>query len=156
MTTWTTRDYQVLKWLQESPPQHGVLFTNWQSKDGHPALPGLTQQDVHMSAEILEDAGLVSSTNQTWESGGGVHWMQFPVTGAGLQALGEWPVFDMLENPEALGQLLDSLAEMSESDQEEENLLSAATRVRSIGRDALKRWRRVLSLQLFERRYRST
>jgi hypothetical protein len=138
MTTWTTRDYQVLKWLQESSPQHGILSTNWQSTDEHPVLPGLTQQDVHMSVEILEDAGLVSSADQTWDSGGGVSWMQFQVTGTGLQALGEWPVFDMLENPKALGQLLDSLAEMSESDQEEENLRSAATRIRSMGRDALQ------------------
>lgn len=138
MTTWSVRDLPVLYWLQENPPRDGLLATNWLNDTPHPALPGLSEREVHVSVETLAEEGLVSYSDQSWATGGGVHWAQFQVTGAGLQALGEWPVFDMLGAPEALGRLLDALAEMATSDEEESNLRGAAGVARSKGGEALR------------------
>jgi hypothetical protein len=143
VTTWADRDLPVLYWLQEKPPEHGLLTTNWRRDTSHPDLPGLTEQDVHVSVETLADEGLVSYATQEAEGGGDVLWMQFQVTGSGLQALGEWPVFDVLGTPKELGRLLDALAEMAASDEEEGNLRAAASTARSKGADAADRrvWR---------------
>jgi hypothetical protein len=138
VTTWADRDLPVLYWLQEKPPEHGLLTTNWRRDTPHPDLPGLTEQDVHVSVETLADEGLVSYAKQEAEGGGDVLWMQFQVTGSGLQALGEWPVFGVLGTPEELGRLLDALAEMAASDEEEGNLRAAASTARSKGADALR------------------
>ena len=54
---------------------------------------------------------LVSYTDESGRSGGGAHWTDFQVTGAGIQAPGEWPVFDMLRTPEALGRVLGALGD---------------------------------------------
>lgn len=138
MSVWSERDLPVLYWLQENPPEHGLLSTNWMQDNPHPALPELSERDVHVSVETLADEGLVTYTDREYESGGGIHWMQFQVSGAGLQALGEWPIFDMLQTPEALGRLLDALADMASSDEEESNLRTAASTARSKGADALR------------------
>ena len=138
MTTWADRDLPVLYWLHEKPPYHEALRTNWLQDSPHPDLPALTERDVHVSVETLADEGLVSYSDQSWASGGGVHWIGFHVTGAGLQALGEWPVFDMLGTPEALGRLLDALADMAQSDEEEGNLRAAAQTARSKGAEVLR------------------
>jgi hypothetical protein len=138
VTTWSDRDLPVLYWLHEGPLRDGMLQTNWLNDTPHPDLPDLTEREVHVSVETLAQEGLVSYSDQMWASGGGVHWMQFQVSGAGLQALGEWPVFDMLGTPEALGRLLDALAEMATSDEEESNLRAAARSARSKGAEALR------------------
>jgi hypothetical protein len=104
----------------------------------HPALPELSERDVHVSVETLADEGLVTYADRQYESGGGVDWMQFQVSGAGLQALGDWPVFDMLQTPEALGRLLDALADLASSEEEESNLRTAASTARSKGAEALR------------------
>jgi hypothetical protein len=104
----------------------------------HSALPELSERDVHVSVETLADEGLVTYADKQYEGGGGVYWTQFQVSGAGLQALGEWPVFDMLGAPQALGRLLDALADMAASDEEESNLRTAASAARSKGAEALR------------------
>jgi hypothetical protein len=138
MSVWTERDLVVLRYLHEKPPLHGILVTNWIRTDPHPDLPELSQQDVHVAVETLAGEGLVHYANDEWASGGGVHWMGFQVTGAGLQALGEWPVFEALGSPEELGRILDALAEMAVSDEEEDSMRRAASVVRSKGSDLLQ------------------
>jgi hypothetical protein len=138
MSTWSQRDLPVLYWLQENPPPRGLLTTNRIQDSPHAALPELSERDVHVSVETLADEGLVAYADREYEGGGGVYWTHFQVSGAGLQALGEWPVFDMLETPEALGRLLDALADMAASDEEESNLRAAASTARSKGAEALR------------------
>jgi len=138
MSVWTDRDYVVLRWLHQHPPDAEILRTNWMSREPHPDLPELTDQDVHLAVETLHDEGLVDYTDQSWESGGGVYWTAFQVSGAGLQALGEWPVFDVLTAPAELGQLLEALAELAASDEEETNLRTAARSARSKTAEALQ------------------
>lgn len=138
MSTWSQRDLPVLYWLQENPPPHSLLSTNLLQDNPHSALPELCEQDVHVSVETLADDGLVTYADQQYEEGGGVDWTQFQVSGAGLQALGEWPVFDMLGTPHALGRLLDALAEMAASDEEESSLRTAASAARSKGVETLR------------------
>jgi hypothetical protein len=138
VSTWAERDLPVLYWLHEKPPQRGVLTTNWRRDTPHPDMPDLTERDVHVSVETLADERLVDYAQQEAAGGGDVMWMQFQVTGAGLQALGEWPVFDVLGTPEALGRLLDALADMATSDEEESNLRAAASVARSKGEEALR------------------
>jgi hypothetical protein len=138
VSTWAKRDLPVLYWLHETPLRGRILSTNYQSDRPHPDLPGLSERDVHVSVETLADEGLVSYANQSWTMSGRVSWMKVQVTGAGLQALGEWPVFDMLGTPEALGRLLDGLAEMAASDEEESNLRAAAGVARTKGAEALR------------------
>lgn len=122
MSAWSERDLRVLRWLHDSPPEQGMLSTNWMSDGDHPALPGLSE----------------NYSKQNPESSGGVYWAHFQVSGAGLQAIGEWPAFEMLETPEGLGHLLEAFAEMAPTDEEEGNLRSAATTVRSKAPEAVR------------------
>lgn len=138
MSAWSERDLRVLRWLHDSPPEHGMLSTNWMSEGDHPALPGLSERDVHVSVETLADAGLVNYSTQNPESSGGVYWAHFQVSGTGLQAIGEWPAFEMLETPEGLGRLLEAFADMAPTDEEEGNLRSAAATVRSKAPEAVR------------------
>jgi hypothetical protein len=138
MSVWSDRDLRVLRYLHEHPPRHEMLTTNWQSKAPHDELPGLTEQDVHVAVETLVDEGLVHYRDDSWNSAGGVHWMGIQVTGAGLQALGQWPVFDMLTSPEELGLLLDGLAQVAATDEEESNLHEAARSARGKSAEALR------------------
>ena len=138
MSIWSERDLPVLRYLHEHPPHHDMLSTNWQSKEPHPDLPALTEQDVHVAVETLVDEGLVSYRNDSRNTAGGVHWIDIQVTGAGLQALGQWPVFDMLSSPEELGLLLDGLAEMAATEDEESNLRQAARTARAKSAEAVR------------------
>ncbi|HEY7950156.1 MAG TPA: hypothetical protein VID51_04900 [Solirubrobacterales bacterium] len=88
--------------------------------------------------ETLADADLVNYSKQNPESSGGVYWAHFQVSGAGLQAIGEWPAFEMLETPEGLGHLLEAFAEMAPTDEAEGNLRSAATTVHSKAPEAVR------------------
>jgi len=138
VTVWADRDLLVLEHLQQHPPANGVFSTNWMRKEPHPELPSLSQQDVHVAVETLAHEGLVHYGNTSWSSDGRVLWMDLQLTGSGLQALGEWPVFEALNSPEELGLLLDALAEMAASDEEETNLHQAASVARSRGKEALQ------------------
>jgi hypothetical protein len=138
MSVWSDRDLPVLRYLHEHAPRDELLSTNWHSKAAHPDLPGLTEQDVHVAVETLVDEGLIHYRNDSWNTAGGVHWIGLQITGSGLQALGQWPVFDMLTSPEELGLLLDGLAEMAATEEEENNLREAATTARSKSADALR------------------
>lgn len=138
MRTWERRDLPVLRWLQSNPPEHELLMTNWMDDGAHPDVPELNQREVHVAVEVLADEGLISYGDITFEGGGGVIWTQFQVSGAGLQALGEWPTFEVLDNPDQLGSLLESLADMAATDDEEQNLREAAMTVKSKSREALQ------------------
>ena len=135
---WEERDGRVLRWLLESPPKDEFLMTNRLAESDSEDLPGLSQIEIHVSVETLAEDGLVTFKKQTFESAGGVYWSHFQVTGSGRQALGEWPVFNALGVPAELAQLLEALADMAPTDEEESNLRTAADVVRSTGAGALR------------------
>jgi hypothetical protein len=129
MSVWTDRDAVVLRWLHESPPYAEMLHMTL-STAPHPDVPGLSQLDVHLALETLSDDGLLHYSDVSWASGPSVTWTGLQVSGAGLQALGEWPTFDALSSPAELGQLLDALAELA-TEEEESNLRRAANIARA-------------------------
>lgn len=138
MSVWTDRDAVVLRWLHESPPSAETLHTTL-STEPHPDLLGLSQQDVHLAVETLADEDLLHYNDERWASGPSALWTGLHVSGAGLQALGEWPTFDALSSPAELGQLLDALAEqLASTDEEESNLRRAATTARGKSREAIQ------------------
>jgi hypothetical protein len=120
MSVWTDRDAVVLRWLHESPPSAETLHTTL-STEPHPDLLGLSQQDAHLAVETLADEDLLHYNDERWASGPSALWTGLHVSGAGLQALGEWPTFDALSSPAELGQVLDALAEQLASTDEEES-----------------------------------
>jgi hypothetical protein len=130
MSLWSERDEPVLRWLAENPPRANFLTTNWLSDDPDERLPQLTRADFHLAVETLHDAGYVSSDGGSYESGGGVHFALFQVTGAGKQALGLWPQFDALGSPGELAAILDALADSAPTEEEASNLKRAANAVR--------------------------
>jgi hypothetical protein len=130
MSVWSARDLVVLRHLHERPPRDEVLSTNWQSKEPHAELAPLREVDVHVAVETLADEGLVSYSETSRDAAGGVLWTGFQVSGAGLQALGEWHVFATLTSPSELGDLLEALADVAPSDEEEGNLRKASSTVR--------------------------
>jgi hypothetical protein len=130
MSLWTERDEPVLRWLSENPPHGNFLSTNWMHDGPDERLPQLTQAGFHRAVETLHDAGYVSSDGGMYESGGGVHFALFQVTGAGKQALGLWPRFDALGEPAELAAILDALAENAPTEEEASNLKRAANAVR--------------------------
>jgi hypothetical protein len=137
MSVWTDRDAIVLRWLHESPPSNEILRTTL-GHEPHPDLPGLSQRDVHLAVETLIDDDLLHSNDVTWSSGPSFTWTRLHVSGAGLQALGEWPTFDALSSPAQLGQLLDALADMAPNDEEESNLRQAGKTVRAKSGEVLQ------------------
>jgi hypothetical protein len=138
MSLWTDRDLPVLGFLHDHPPYEGVFETDRLSREPHSDLPQLTKQDVHLAVQTLHDASYLDFANRENESTGGVLWMDILVTGAGKQVLGEWPLFEALGSPAELAAILDRLAEIAATDEEESNLRKAASSARERGVDGLK------------------
>jgi hypothetical protein len=138
MRTWLERDLPVLRYLRDNPAEGGLLGANWMERGPHPDLQGLTQADFYRAVVTLGDAHYVTWHGRHAETMGGVYWTGFRLTGEGMQALGDWPVFEALGQPPKLGAVLERLAGMAPSDEEEGNLHAAATRVRGIAPDLLR------------------
>jgi hypothetical protein len=138
MRTWLERDLPVLRYLRDNPPEGGLQDANWLDRQPHPGLPQLTNADFYRAVVTLADVHYVTWEGQQGEGGGGVYWSSFKVTGEGMQALGEWPVLAALGEPPAFGGLLEQLAAMASSDEEEGNLEAAASRVKGVAPDLLR------------------
>jgi hypothetical protein len=136
--TWLERDLPVLQYLAEHPPEGGLLFANWDQTEPDERMPELSQAAFHRAVVTLHDDRLVTWEKAGSETGGGVHWTRFQVTGEGMQALGEWPMFEALGQPLRLAALLETLAKNAASDEEQANLESAASRVRGLAPELLR------------------
>lgn len=130
MSLWDERDEPVLRWLVENPSPVNMLSTHRFGSAARDGVPSLTQAQVHLAVETLNDAGYVSSGDAQADGGGGVLWTGFFVTGAGKQALGLWPRFDALGSPGELADILDALAENAPTEEQASNLKRAAAAVR--------------------------
>jgi hypothetical protein len=141
MTVWTERDLPVLEALSAPDDEHLRLgYLTIGHGRGAEAL-GITHSDdaIYDSLLTLRDAGYVDFDMQL-ETGPGAHFTQLALTGAGYQALGEWPLFDEITSPETMALLLEHLAEEAPTEEETQNMRRAARYVRSLGGDAFRRF----------------
>jgi hypothetical protein len=83
------------------------------------------------------DAGYVDA-NLFLETGPGASFTSLRVTGRGLQALGEWPLFDEIASPATLAALLERLAEEAPTNEEASNMRVAAEYVGSLGESLVR------------------
>jgi len=130
MSLWTARDEPVLRHLAEHPRQDDVVWTQSRSDEPRPELPAVTEREFHRSMQVLGDAGYVAHDDGQYDGGGGCVFTHFQVTGAGMQALGLWPMFDELGSPAQLATLLDALGHDAATEEERTNLQRAASAVR--------------------------
>ncbi len=72
--------------------------------------------------------------------GPGAHLTRVAVSGAGYQALGEWPLFDEITSPETMALLLEHLADEAPTEEETANMRHAARYVRSLGGETIRRF----------------
>lgn len=138
MSLWTTRDEPVLRHLAEHPPQDNPIWTRSRSDEPRPELPSVTEREFHRSVLTLADAGYVAYGNPEYDGGGGCVFTHFQVTGAGMQALGLWPMFDELGSPAQLAALLDALGRDAATEEERTNLQRAAGVVRRSPPDVVR------------------
>jgi hypothetical protein len=92
---------------------------------------------IYESLLVLREAGYVDYQVEL-ESGPGAHFMQLAVSGGGMQALGEWPLFDAATSPETIALMLEHLAPEAPTDEETANMRRAAAYVRSMAPAAFR------------------
>lgn len=138
MSLWSIRDQPALRHLAEHPPHHNLLWTLSRIDKPRPELPALSEREFHRSVLTLADARYVAYGNAEYEGGGGCAFEDFQVTGAGMQALGLWPLFDELGSPAQLAGILDALGRDAATEEERTNLQRAATAVRRSAPDVVR------------------
>jgi hypothetical protein len=138
MSLWTTRDEPVLRHLAEHPPKDNAVWSRSRSDEPRPELPAVTEREFHRSMLVIGDAGYVAYEDGQYDGGGGCVFTHFQVTGAGMQALGLWPMFDELGSPAQLAALLDAIARDAATEEERTNLQRAASAVRRSAPDVVR------------------
>jgi hypothetical protein len=133
VSVWTDRDLLVLQALTEAPDtdvREGYLSIG--HGRGREAL-GIDLDDaaIHDALLTLRDAGYVSFELQL-ETGPGAHFTYLAITGAGMQALGQWPLFDAATSPLTIALMLEHLAPEAPTEEESTNLRRAAEYVRGV------------------------
>jgi hypothetical protein len=98
----------------------------------------VSEREFHRSVLTLADASYVAHSNAEYAGGGDCAFEGFQVTGAGMQALGLWPMFDELGSPTQLATLLDALGRDAATEEERTNLQRAAAAVRRSAPDVVR------------------
>jgi len=136
MSVWTERDLPVLRALAN--PHDDVRAGFLSIGSGDDLGIGMAPLDLIDSVLTLRDAGYITFRDQQETFGEpNLHLTGVAVTGAGMQILGEWPLFDAVASPEMLADLLERLAPEASTPEE-----TAAARS---GRN-LRRWRSALCI----------
>ena len=133
MSVWTDRDLPVLVALTAPSDEYirdGYL-TLGHGRGGDSLGLDLSDDVIHDSLLTLRDAGYVDFELE-YETGPGAHLTHLAVTGAGYQALGEWPLFDAVTSPETIALLLEELAPEAPTEEETTNMQRAARYVRTL------------------------
>jgi len=92
--------------------------------------------EFHDAILTLRDAGYVEG-DLSYAGGPTAHFAGLYVTGRGLQALGEWPLFDEIASPDTLALLLERFAEEAPIG-DAANLRRAAQYARRLGAASLR------------------
>jgi hypothetical protein len=138
VTLWERRDFPVLRALVDLDDENvraGYLSLSGDSKTGALGLE-LSDAEIHDSLLTLREADYVHFELHP-ESGFGAGITRLQVTGAGFQALGEWPFFTEA-TPATLAALLERFADEAPTEEEGENARRAAQYVRGVSGDAFK------------------
>jgi hypothetical protein len=138
-TTWERRDLPVLQAVATTDDENvrnGFLMLDY-GRTGTFGLD-LVDEEIHSAILVLGDAGYVEGNGPTYNSGGGVHFTSFSVTGRGQQALGQWPLFHNITSAETLARLLETLAAEAPTEEESANMRRAARYARTVGAGALR------------------
>jgi hypothetical protein len=89
-------------------------------RDLNPRVLDLEHDEIVDAILTLGDAGYIEGELLA-STGGDATFTHFHVTGRGLQALGEWPLFDDIVSPLTFAALLDRLAEEAPTEEEKTN-----------------------------------
>lgn len=133
MTLWEGRDLPVLRALAEPIDEQvrdGYLWLTGEATGAERLGVTLSNTEIWDAILTLADAGYVTcEAHETNYRGGFTH---LSVTGRGLQALGQWPLFEEIASPATLALLLERLAEEAPSEEESSNMRRAASYVRKL------------------------
>jgi hypothetical protein len=133
VTTWERRDLPVLRAVAEK----GVVEAGMLSliRDGRTLGLDLDDNETHLALLALRDAGYVDA--EVTYTGGGATFTRFLVTGRGLRALGDWPLFSPL-SPATLAALLERVADEAPTDDEATAVRSAARYVAGLAAETVR------------------
>lgn len=140
MSVWTERDLPVLASLTTASDEHVRMghLSIGHGRGGSALNIELADDAIYDSLLTLRDAGYVAFDVQL-ETGPGAHFDHLAITGAGLQALGEWPLFDQVASPQTVSLLLERLADEAPTEEESANMRRSARYVSGLGSDVLQR-----------------
>jgi hypothetical protein len=99
---------------------------------------GLDLSVIHDAILALSDAGYVDWDSWEYSGAPGASIGGLRVTGAGMQALGQWPALHTITTPASLAHLLEALADYAPDAQKEGTLRQAADHARTWGAGALR------------------
>jgi hypothetical protein len=97
----------------------------------------MTDVDILQALLALGDAGYLQWNELGYETAPGAHFSGLRVTGAGLQALGQWPYFELLTTPQTLAATFDALSDLV-ADEERPALLRARDKALELSREGAK------------------
>jgi hypothetical protein len=128
VTTWERRDHPVLDVLAQGVENDRVAL----GRDRGRALGlDLDEDELFLAMLTLRDAGFVKADMRE-EASGGITFTNILVTGRGMQALGQWPLFEEITSPVTLAAFLERLAKQAESPEDADTLRRTADYVRSL------------------------
>jgi hypothetical protein len=138
VSLWETRDYPVLRAIADSDDNdllHGFLQLGGGQAGERLGLQ-LSDEEIYTSVLVLGDADYLTGEMNP-ETGNNAFFTKLRVTGAGQQALGEWPLFGD-PSPATLAAFLEQLADEAPTPDEAENARRASRFVKALSREALR------------------
>jgi hypothetical protein len=133
VTTWERRDLPVLRAVAEKAVVEAGMLSL--IRDGRTLGLDLDDNETHLALLALRDAGYVDA--EVTYTGGGATFTRFLVTGRGLRALGDWPLFSPL-SPATLAALLERVADEAPTDDEATAARSAARNVAGLAAETVR------------------
>jgi len=128
VTAWERRDRPVLDVLARGVENDRVAL----GRDRGRALGlDLDEDELFLAMLALRDAGFVKADMRE-EASAGITFTNILVTGRGMQALGQWPLFEEITSPATLAAFLERLAKQAEKPEDADTLRRTADYVRSL------------------------
>jgi hypothetical protein len=138
VSLWETRDYAVLRVIADSDDNdllHGFLQLGGGQAGQRLGLQ-LSDEEIYTSVLVLADADYLTGELNP-ETGDNAFFTKLRVTGAGQQALGEWPLFGD-PSPATLAAFLEQLADEASTPEEAEHARRASRIVKALSRETLR------------------
>jgi hypothetical protein len=123
----STSDEEIAAGLLDLAGGHGARALGVQLGD----------EQILQALLALDDTDYVAWNAMTWKSGPGVLFQGLRVTGRGQQALGQWPLFELMTSQQTLAMTFEALADIAAAD-ERPALLRTRDKVLSLSADGSK------------------